>query len=132
VVEYDAKAAYAIVMNPKTGEVLSMAHYPTFNPNVFNTYKPSRWRNKAVTDTFEPGSTMKVFIAAAALESGLCEPNSIFYCENGAYNIGPIMQYFWGKKQQIVIQMHQHIKVSMTYVLKPCRIANKNISIEIP
>ena len=107
VVEYDAKAAYAIVMNPKTGEVLSMAHYPTFNPNVFNTYKPSRWRNKAVTDTFEPGSTMKVFIAAAALESGLCEPNSIFYCENGAYNIGrntihDSQPHDWLSLQQII------------------------------
>ena len=86
--EYQAKGAYAIVMNPTTGEVLSMAHYPTFNPNVFNIYEPSRWRNKAVTDTFEPGSTMKVFIAASALESGLYDPNSIFFCENGAYNIG--------------------------------------------
>jgi len=86
--EYKAKGAYAIVMNPNTGEVLSMAHYPTFNPNVFSLYKPSQWRNKAVTDTFEPGSTMKVFIAASALESGLYDPNSIFYCENGAYNIG--------------------------------------------
>jgi cell division protein FtsI (penicillin-binding protein 3) len=86
--EYNAKGAYAIVMDPTTGEVLSMAHYPTFNPNVFNIYEPSQWRNKAVTDTFEPGSTMKVFIAASALESGLYDPNSIFFCENGAYNIG--------------------------------------------
>jgi cell division protein FtsI (penicillin-binding protein 3) len=76
VAEYKAKAAYAIVMNPNNGEILSMAHYPTFNPNVFNLYKPSRWRNRAVTDTFEPGSTMKVFIAASALESGLFRPNN--------------------------------------------------------
>ena len=107
VAEYEAKGAYAIVMNPKTGEVLSMAHYPTFNPNVFNLYKPSRWRNKAVTDTFEPGSTMKVFIAASALESGLCDPNSIFYCENGEYNIGrntihDSHPYDWLSLQQII------------------------------
>jgi len=86
--EYEAKGAYAIVMNPTTGEVLSMAHYPTFNPNVFNLYQSSRWRNKAVTDTFEPGSTIKVFIAASALESGLYDPSSLFYCENGEYSIG--------------------------------------------
>ena len=107
VAEYEAKGAYAIVMNPNTGEVLSMAHYPTFNPNVFSLYKPSRWRNRAVTDTFEPGSTMKVFIAAAALESGLCDPNSIFFCENGAYNIGrntihDSHPYDWLSLQQII------------------------------
>jgi cell division protein FtsI (penicillin-binding protein 3) len=107
VAEYKAKAAYAIVMNPNNGEILSMAHYPTFNPNVFNLYKPTRWRNRAVTDTFEPGSTMKVFIAASALESGLCDPNSIFYCENGEYNIGrntihDSHPYDWLSLQQII------------------------------
>jgi cell division protein FtsI (penicillin-binding protein 3) len=105
--EYQAKGAYAIVMNPSTGEVLSIAHFPTFNPNVFNLYKPSRWRNRAVTDTFEPGSTMKVFIAASALESGLYDSNSIFFCENGAYNIGrntihDSHPYDWLSLQQII------------------------------
>jgi cell division protein FtsI (penicillin-binding protein 3) len=107
VAEYEAKGAYAIVMNPATGEILSMAHFPTFNPNVFSLYKPSRWRNRSVTDTFEPGSTMKVFIAASALESGQYDPNSIFFCENGAYNIGrntihDSHPYDWLSLQQII------------------------------
>jgi len=107
VMTYEAKAAYAIVMKPDSGEILAMAHYPTFNPNIFNTYKPSRWRNKAVTDIFEPGSTMKIFLASAALASGLCDSNSIFYCEKGAYNIGrntihDSHPYDWLSLQQII------------------------------
>ncbi|KPA14860.1 stage V sporulation protein D [Candidatus Magnetomorum sp. HK-1] len=105
--QYEAKAAYAIVMKPDTGEILSLAHYPTFNPNIFNTFEPSRWRNKAVTDTFEPGSTMKIFLAAAAIESNKCDANSIFFCENGAYSIGSKTihdshPYGWLSLQQII------------------------------
>jgi len=107
VTQYEAKSAYAIVMKPDTGEILSLAHYPTFNPNIFNTFEASRWRNKAVTDTFEPGSTMKIFIAAAALESKKCDANSIFFCENGAYDIGlktihDTHPYGWLSLQQII------------------------------
>lgn len=105
--DYKAKAAYAIVMKPDSGTVLAMSHYPPFNPNIFGTFNASRWRNKAVTDTFEPGSTMKIFIAAAALESKKCEPNSIFFCENGSYMIGrktihDSHPYNWLTLQQII------------------------------
>ncbi|MBF0450099.1 MAG: penicillin-binding protein 2 [Candidatus Magnetomorum sp.] len=107
VAEYEAKSAYAIVMRPDSGKILAMAHYPSFNPNIFNTFNASRWRNKAVTDTFEPGSTMKIFLAAAALESKKCDPNSIFFCENGAYTIGnktihDSHPYSWLSLQQII------------------------------
>lgn len=82
-----ALSGMAVVMNPGTGEVLAMANYPFFNPNAFNDYDQSCYRNRIVTDAFEPGSTMKVFLAAGALEAGVCTPNSIFYCENGVYRI---------------------------------------------
>ncbi|MDJ0668196.1 MAG: penicillin-binding protein 2 [Desulfobacterales bacterium] len=83
-----AKSGMAVVMAPQTGDVLAMAHYPFFNPNNFRDYRREIRRNRAVTDAFEPGSTMKLFSVAAALESGCCTPHTIFYCENGRYRIG--------------------------------------------
>lgn len=86
--ENNAKSGLAIVMAPETGEVKAIAHYPTFNPNSFNHFPRETWRNRSVTDTFEPGSVLKVFLIAAALESGLCDPETIINCENGSYRIG--------------------------------------------
>ncbi|MDZ7664314.1 MAG: penicillin-binding protein 2 [Desulfotignum sp.] len=85
--KHQAKSGMALVMHPATGELLAMAHFPRFNPNNYNEFNPALYRNRAVTDAFEPGSTMKVFTAAAALENGMT-PNSIFFCENGRYRIG--------------------------------------------
>ncbi len=80
-----AKAGMAIVMDPQTGEILASAVRPTFNPNNFWDYSPSQWRNRVVTDAFEPGSTFKMFLISSALEEGIFQPQDIFYCENGAY-----------------------------------------------
>ena len=85
--DFGAKSGMTVVMEPQSGEVLAMGVYPTFNPNSFASYGPSVWRNRAVTDAFEPGSTFKVFLAAAALEEGLVNPNDLFYCEQGKYRI---------------------------------------------
>ncbi len=82
-----AKSGTAIVMDPFTGEVLAMAVYPTYDPNHIERFRPSHWRNRAITDLFEPGSTFKVFPLAAALEEGVVEPDDIFYCENGTYRV---------------------------------------------
>ncbi len=87
VVRYNAKGGIVIVMDPKTGEILAMANMPTFDPNDLSSYSPKEWRNRAIADAFEPGSTFKVFLAAAALESGRFSPNTIFYGENGKYRI---------------------------------------------
>jgi cell division protein FtsI (penicillin-binding protein 3) len=86
--ENNAKSGIAIVMAPATGAVKAIAHYPTFNPNAFTRFPKETWRNRAVTDTFEPGSVLKVFLMAAALESGVCDPETLINCENGAYRIG--------------------------------------------
>ncbi len=107
VLEFSAKSGMAIVMATKTGAILAMAHSPLFNPNSFGGFEQKLWRNRIITDPFEPGSTMKIFSAAAALESGSCSPNSIFYCENGAYKIGKdvihdIHGYGWLSLQQII------------------------------
>lgn len=65
-----AKAGLVIVMDPRTGDILAMASFPSFDPNRFADTDPDRWRNRAVTDAFEPGSVNKIITAAAALESG--------------------------------------------------------------
>jgi cell division protein FtsI (penicillin-binding protein 3) len=65
-----AKAGTVIVMDPRTGDILAMASFPSFDPNRFVETDPDRWRNRAVTDAFEPGSVNKIITAAAALESG--------------------------------------------------------------
>ena len=83
-----AKSGIALLIVPRTGAILAVAHVPRFNPNAFSQYEPWLWRNRAITDSFEPGSTFKIFLGAAALESGLCKPRSEFYCEKGAYRIG--------------------------------------------
>ncbi|RPJ15354.1 MAG: penicillin-binding protein 2, partial [Desulfobacteraceae bacterium] len=66
----------------------SMAQYPSLNPNSYEKFDRHLWRNRVITDPFEPGSTMKIFTAAAAIEHGNCSENTIFFCENGEYRIG--------------------------------------------
>jgi len=93
-----AKAAMAVVMDPRTGDVLAMAIRPTFNPNAFLDV-PSRehWRNRAVTDPFEPGSTFKIILAAAALEEGVVHPEDRIWAENGSITIARTTIHDWKK-----------------------------------
>jgi len=93
-----AKAAMAVVMDPRTGDVLAIAIRPTFNPNAFLDV-PSRdvWRNRAVTDPFEPGSTFKVILAAAALEEGVVRPDDRIWAENGQITIARTTIHDWKK-----------------------------------
>ncbi len=105
--ESSARSGMAIVMEPQTGAILAMAHVPFFNPNSYTDFNKALWRNRAITDPFEPGSTMKIFSAAAAIESGNIRAHDIFYCENGAYNIGrnvvhDIKKHGWLSLQQII------------------------------
>jgi cell division protein FtsI (penicillin-binding protein 3) len=93
-----SKAAMAVVMEPKTGDILALAIRPTFNPNAFFDV-PSKdvWRNRAVTDPFEPGSTFKVILAAAALEEGVVRPDDRIYAENGQLTIAKTVIHDWKK-----------------------------------
>lgn len=86
VLKSNAESGMALAMDPQTGAVRAIAHYPFFNPNAFSRFPPQTWRNRAVAGEFEPGSTLKIFLAAAALESGLYSPNTVLDCENGKYN----------------------------------------------
>ncbi len=107
VLKYSARSGLAVVMAPKTGAVLAMANYPLFNPNNYRKFKRGLWRNRSITDSFEPGSTMKIFSVAAAIEQGNHSATSIFYCENGNYRIGrntvhDTKKHGWLTVQQIV------------------------------
>ncbi len=83
-----AKGGNAIVMNPKTGEILAMTSFPRFNPNAYSQYPVASRRNRAITDCFDPGSVFKPFVAAAALEEGVVSESDVINCENGSYVVG--------------------------------------------
>jgi len=84
----DAKAGSVVMLEPSTGKVLAMANYPEYNPNAFSRYKPSQWRNRAVCDSFEPGSTFKVILMAAALNEAVISTKQKIDCENGKFRVG--------------------------------------------
>ncbi len=79
-----AASGTAVVMDPRTGEILAMAVRPQFNPNAIDARKPSVWRNRAITDPYEPGSTFKIVVASAALEEGVVSLSDRIYCEDGS------------------------------------------------
>jgi cell division protein FtsI (penicillin-binding protein 3) len=72
-----ADGGTAIVMNPRNGEILALANYPTFNPNAYGRFSPDQRRNRGVQDLYEPGSTFKIVTAGAALEENVIEPDDL-------------------------------------------------------
>ena len=86
--EYRAHAGTVIVLDVDTGEVLAMVNQPSFNPNDRDQLKPDLYRNRAVTDIFEPGSSVKPFIMAAALASGQYRPDSVVDTSPGFFKVG--------------------------------------------
>jgi cell division protein FtsI (penicillin-binding protein 3) len=86
--EHKAKAGSVVVLDARSGEVLALANYPSYNPNKRQNINPQQMRNSALTDTFEPGSTMKPFIAALALEKGLVKPESQIQTAPGSMTVG--------------------------------------------
>lgn len=86
--QHKAKAGSIVVLDAKSGEVLALANWPSYNPNNRGKPNVNLLRNHAVTDLFEPGSTMKPFTVAAALELGKVTPNTIINTEHGVYAVG--------------------------------------------
>jgi len=84
----NAAGGSAIVMDPSTGEVLAMASYPTFNPNVYREAKDVERRNRPVQDLYEPGSTFKIITASAALEEHVVKPTDLVDVSTGTINFG--------------------------------------------
>ena len=99
-----AKAGMVLVMDPRTGEILAMAMRPTFNPNAYQVATADQWRNRAVTDPFEPGSTFKAILAAAALEDGVVKPGDRFYGEQGVITIANRTIHDWKKYGWLTFQ----------------------------
>ncbi|MFN7087370.1 MAG: peptidoglycan D,D-transpeptidase FtsI family protein, partial [Burkholderiales bacterium] len=88
VMAHRAKAGGIVVLDAVSGEVLAMANLPSYNPNNRGRLDPNRARNRAVTDLFEPGSTLKPFTVAAALEAGTVRPESVIQTAPGYMTIG--------------------------------------------
>jgi cell division protein FtsI (penicillin-binding protein 3) len=88
--ETQSMAGVVVVVDPFTGEVLAMANRPTFNPNRFASYPPSRWKNRAVTDAYEPGSMFKIVTAAAGIQERVVEPHEVLDCGRGAIEIAGV------------------------------------------
>jgi cell division protein FtsI (penicillin-binding protein 3) len=106
--QHKAKAGSIVVLDAKTGEVLALANWPSYNPN--NREKPNvnLLRNHVVTDLFEPGSTMKPFTVAAALELGKITPSTMINTEHGVYTVG-------GRK---IHDTHPHASMSVAEVIQ--------------
>jgi cell division protein FtsI (penicillin-binding protein 3) len=90
-----ARGGMIVAMDPRTGEILAIALRPTFNPNAYQTFTSVEWRNRAVTDPFEPGSTFKAILAAAALEEGVVRPDDSVYGEQGVITIANRAIHDW-------------------------------------
>ncbi len=84
--EYKAPRAMGMVLDPKTGAILALACRPAFNPNEFSDVPPELYKNRALVDVFEPGSSFKIVTFSGALERGLVNTGMMIDCENGYFN----------------------------------------------
>ena len=85
---FRAKGGTVVMVDPFTGGILALASYPFFNPNQFRRQDRDRWRIRAITDIYEPGSVFKAVLAAAALEDGVVGREDLIFCEFGRYRYG--------------------------------------------
>jgi cell division protein FtsI (penicillin-binding protein 3) len=108
VIENRAAGGTAIIMNPRTGEILAMANEPTFNPNAFRDFGDDDRRNRAVQDLYEPGSTFKVVTASAAIEEKLMPIDTIIDVSGGQIRID---------KGRVVHDTHDYHALSFTDVI---------------
>lgn len=88
ILKHQAKAGSVVVMDAKSGEILALASQPPFNPNNRADYQSNRMRNRVLLDQFEPGSTIKPFTVAAALEAGVIDPNVVIDTSPGHFYLG--------------------------------------------
>jgi cell division protein FtsI (penicillin-binding protein 3) len=112
VVSKGAKGGLAIVMDPKTGEILAMANEAGFNPNNINGLTPEKWRNRAITDYFDPGSTFKPFLVAGALEEKTIRESEKFYCEDGNYTVANRVIHEANRKRHGQLSVRDILKYS--------------------
>ncbi len=123
ITQQQAKSGSAVILDVRTGEVLAMVNLPTYNPNRPNATRNEGYRNRAVTDVFEPGSTIKPFTAAAALESGQYRADTLIETSPGFYKVG----------RKIIRDLHDYglIDVS-TIIQKSSNIGATKMALAIP
>jgi len=102
-----AKGGSVVVLDAKTGEILALANQPIFNPNNRRNYQPGPMRNRAVIDTFEPGSTIKPFVAAAALEHGLFRSDTVVDTPET-----------WRVGNKLVRDVHPHPQMTVSEIIQ--------------
>jgi cell division protein FtsI (penicillin-binding protein 3) len=85
--QHRAKAGALVILDARSGEVLALANYPGYNPNNRKNASANALRNRAITDLFEPGSTLKPFTVAKALEEGKVRPNTVINTEHGVFTL---------------------------------------------
>ncbi|MCU0587852.1 MAG: transpeptidase family protein [Syntrophobacteraceae bacterium] len=98
--QYRARSGEVVVMDARTSDVLAMANWPPFDPNLAEQRDPDLYRNRTITDYFEPGSTFKVFLVSAALQEGTIREKDKVFCENGrcvlaGHTINDVHPYGW-------------------------------------
>ncbi len=121
--QHNARAGTVVVLDVRTGEVLAMANAPAFNPNNRDELHGPRCRNRAVTDLFEPGSTIKPFSIAAALQTGHFRPSTLIDTAPGSFRVG----------RALVRDVHDYGLIDVATVLKKSsNVGVSKIALEIP
>jgi len=122
VLKHKARSASLVVLDAKNGDVLASVSQPAFNPNNRSELRSNRYRNRAMVDSFEPGSTIKPFVVAAALDGGYVSPN-ILIETNGSYRVG----------RNIVRDTHNYGTVDLTLGLqKSSNIMATKLALSMP
>jgi cell division protein FtsI (penicillin-binding protein 3) len=103
-----ARHATLVAMDPHSGEILALAEAPGFDPNRFWVEDKSLYRARAFVDGFEPGSTLKPFSVALALDAGVTNPDELFDCENGRFKVG----------RRVIRDFHPHGLLTVTDVVR--------------
>jgi cell division protein FtsI/penicillin-binding protein 2 len=110
--EFGAASGMAIIMNPKTGGILAMSSFPTYDPRSYEEYSDDLYRNPLISDTYEPGSTFKPLVIASALDAGLIKPDTKCDICGGPVTIGEYDIHTWNDKYDADITMTEVIQHS--------------------
>jgi cell division protein FtsI (penicillin-binding protein 3) len=123
VLEHKAKAGSVVVLDVQTGEVLALANYPSYSPARRQNLSGEQLRNRALTDTFEPGSTMKPFVIALALNKGLVKPETPIQTAPGRLTIG----------SATITDAHPHGMLTVNEVIqKSSNVGTVKIAMQMP
>jgi cell division protein FtsI (penicillin-binding protein 3) len=118
-----AHAAAAVVLDARTGELLALANWPDFDPAQRGALDPNQFRDRAVTDTFEPGSTLKPFSIATAIETGVVRPDTVIDTAPGRITIGG----------RTISDEHPHAALTVEQVVaKSSNVGTTKIALQMP